>query len=107
MYSSYPDTTGLLNQARISLEAFYYGLKKACLDHNFFSVRNFNINEYDKVLFGMDVSWVVPDKFIAFSTVDVRDVDFFLRVTKLVNFFGKNNVTTIVRLTKPLYDARM
>lgn len=55
----------------------------------------------------MDVSWVVPDKFIAFSTVDVRDVDFFLRVTKLVNYFHRNNVTTIVRLTKPLYDARM
>lgn len=96
-----------MNQARISLDAFFYGLKKATVDHHFFSVRDFNINEYDRILFGMDVSWVIPDKFIAFSTVDVRDVDFFLRVTKLVNYFRKNNIKTIVRLTKPLYDPSM
>lgn len=96
-----------MNQAKIPLDAFYYGLKKAALDHNFFSVADFDIHEYDKILSGMDVSWVIPDKFIAFSTIDVKDVDFFLRVTKLINYFRKNNVTTIVRLTKPLYDATM
>lgn len=55
----------------------------------------------------MDVSWVVPEKFIAFSTVDVRDKEYYLRVTKIVNYFRQNNVTSIVRLTKPLYDSRM
>lgn len=89
------------------MESIFYGLKKAAIDYRLFSTRNFSISEYDKILFGMDVSWVLPEKFIAFSTVDTQDSDFFIRVTKLVNYFRQNKITTIVRLTKPLYDAQM
>ena len=73
----------------------------------FINFNNFNINEFDFTLHGMDVSWILPEKFIAFSNVDPQLDMATRRYQKIVDYFKKSNVTTIVRLNESGYNPNM
>ncbi|XP_034035162.1 dual specificity protein phosphatase CDC14AB isoform X2 [Thalassophryne amazonica] len=87
------------------------GIGKA-LQHGFFDFETFDVDEYEhyeRVENG-DLNWIVPGKFLAFSGPHPK--------TKSENgyplhapeayfpYFRKNNVTTIIRLNKKIYDAK-
>ncbi|XP_074641647.1 dual specificity protein phosphatase CDC14C-like isoform X3 [Tubulanus polymorphus] len=88
-----------------------HGLNKA-LVNNFFNFDTFDVDEYEhyeRVENG-DLNWIMPDKFLAFSGPHSK--------TKLENgyplhapeayfpYFRRQNVTTIIRLNKKIYDAK-
>ncbi|XP_022071325.1 dual specificity protein phosphatase CDC14AB isoform X1 [Acanthochromis polyacanthus] len=87
------------------------GIRKA-LQHGFFDFETFDVDEYEhyeRVENG-DLNWIVPGKFLAFSGPHPK--------TKIENgyplhapeayfpYFRKQNVTTIIRLNKKIYDAK-
>ncbi|XP_035996678.1 dual specificity protein phosphatase CDC14AB isoform X1 [Fundulus heteroclitus] len=87
------------------------GIRKA-LQHGFFDFETFDVEEYEhyeRVENG-DLNWIVPGKFLAFSGPHPK--------SKIENgyplhapeayfpYFRKQNVTTIVRLNKKIYDGR-
>ncbi|XP_040215874.1 dual specificity protein phosphatase CDC14A isoform X2 [Rana temporaria] len=87
------------------------GIRKA-LHLGFFNFENFDVDEYEhyeRVENG-DFNWIVPGKFLAFSGPHPK--------SKIENgyplhapeayfpYFRKQNVTTIIRLNKKIYDAR-
>ncbi|GAB1288049.1 Dual specificity protein phosphatase CDC14A [Apodemus speciosus] len=87
------------------------GIRKG-LQHGFFDFETFDADEYEhyeRVENG-DFNWIVPGKFLAFSGPHPK--------SKIENgyplhapeayfpYFKKNNVTTIVRLNKKIYEAK-
>uniref|UniRef100_A0A3Q2NSC2 protein-tyrosine-phosphatase n=1 Tax=Fundulus heteroclitus TaxID=8078 RepID=A0A3Q2NSC2_FUNHE len=87
------------------------GIRKA-LQHGFFDFETFDVEEYEhyeRVENG-DLNWIVPGKFLAFSGPHPK--------SKIENgyplhapeayfpYFRKQNVTTIIRLNKKIYDGR-
>lgn len=87
------------------------GIRKA-LQHGFFDFETFDVDEYEhyeRVENG-DLNWIVPGKFLAFSGPHPK--------SKIENgyplhapeayfpYFRKNNVTTVVRLNKKIYDSK-
>ncbi|XP_035654958.1 dual specificity protein phosphatase CDC14AB-like isoform X7 [Oncorhynchus keta] len=87
------------------------GIRKA-LQHGFFDFETFDVDEYEhyeRVENG-DFNWIVPGKFLAFSGPHPK--------SKIENgyplhapeayfpYFRKNNITTVVRLNKKIYDAK-
>ena len=50
-----------------------------------------------------DLNWIVPNKFIAFCGPHSKSA--LHSPETYFEYFGKHNVTTIVRLNKKLYDA--
>ncbi|XP_070764421.1 dual specificity protein phosphatase CDC14AB isoform X1 [Enoplosus armatus] len=87
------------------------GIRKA-LQHGFFDFETFDVDEYEhyeRVENG-DLNWIVPGKFLAFSGPHPK--------TKVENgyplhapeayfpYFRKDNVTTIIRLNKKIYDSK-
>ncbi|XP_021051275.1 dual specificity protein phosphatase CDC14A isoform X1 [Mus pahari] len=87
------------------------GIRKG-LQHGFFDFETFDAEEYEhyeRVENG-DFNWIVPGKFLAFSGPHPK--------SKIENgyplhapeayfpYFKKNNVTTIVRLNKKIYEAK-
>ncbi|KAI9999424.1 hypothetical protein NQD34_018223 [Periophthalmus magnuspinnatus] len=87
------------------------GVRKA-LQHGFFDFETFDVEEYEhyeRVENG-DLNWIVPGKFLAFSGPHPK--------TKIENgyplhapeayfpYFRKNNVTTVIRLNKKIYEAQ-
>ena len=83
----------------------------AALRHKFLDFKNFNLreyNHYDKVQNG-DLNWIIPGKFMAFSGPHAQDFieDGYIAHSpeKYFDYFRKNNVTTIIRLNKKIYNA--
>ncbi|KAI4787364.1 hypothetical protein KUCAC02_036509, partial [Chaenocephalus aceratus] len=87
------------------------GIRKA-LQHGFFDFETFDVDEYEhyeRVENG-DLNWIVPGKFLAFSGPHPK--------SKIENgyplhapeayfpYFRKNNVSTVVRLNKKIYDSK-
>ncbi|XP_027724069.1 dual specificity protein phosphatase CDC14A isoform X2 [Vombatus ursinus] len=87
------------------------GIRKG-LQHGFFDFESFDVEEYEhyeRVENG-DFNWIVPGKFLAFSGPHPK--------SKIENgyplhapeayfpYFKKNNVTTIIRLNKKIYEAK-
>nr|XP_042897117.1 dual specificity protein phosphatase CDC14A [Parasteatoda tepidariorum] len=86
-------------------------LKKA-LANNFFNFENFDVEEYEyyeRVESG-DLSWIVPNKFIAFcgphAKSKIENGYPFHSPESYIPYFRKHNVSTIVRLNKKIYDAK-
>ncbi|OTF73951.1 dual specificity protein phosphatase CDC14A-like protein [Euroglyphus maynei] len=55
-----------------------------------------------------DLNWIVPGKFIAFcdpQTYSDHSTNHYVKL--YINFFRKNNITTIIRLNKSRYDSKM
>lgn len=73
----------------------------------FVNFNNFNIHEFDYTLDGMDISWMLPDKFLAFSNLEPQIDVATKRYQKIVDYFKKNNVTTIIRLNEAAYNSKM
>ncbi|XP_022087167.1 dual specificity protein phosphatase CDC14AB-like isoform X3 [Acanthaster planci] len=82
------------------------------ITHNFLNFESFDVEEYEhyeRVENG-DLNWILPGKFLAFSGPHPK--------SKIENgyplhapeayfpYFRKNNITTIIRLNKKIYDAR-
>lgn len=89
------------------MDFYFKSLYKAVFVEKFLDMNNFNICEFDYTLHSMDISWIVPDKFLAFSNVDpVMDLN-TKRFQRLVDYFKKNNVTTIIRLNEANYNPTM
>ncbi|XP_068946627.1 dual specificity protein phosphatase CDC14A isoform X2 [Petaurus breviceps papuanus] len=89
----------------------FHSLAKG-LQHGFFDFESFDVEEYEhyeRVENG-DFNWIVPGKFLAFSGPHPK--------SKIENgyplhapeayfpYFKKNNVTTIIRLNKKIYEAK-
>lgn len=89
------------------MDFYFKSLYKAVYIEKFINFNNFNINEFDFALHGMDISWILPDKFLAFSNLDPQVDVSTKRYQKIIDYFKKNNVTTIVRLNDPLYNPQM
>ncbi|KAK3929941.1 Dual specificity protein phosphatase CDC14A, partial [Frankliniella fusca] len=77
----------------------------------FFNFDDFDVKEYEyyeRVKNG-DFNWIVPQKFIAFcgphAKSKIEDGYFIHAPSAYFTYFKKNNVTTIIRLNKKLYDA--
>lgn len=106
-FSPFQDTTGSNVQTEVALDFYFKSLYKAIYIEKFVNFNNFNIKEFDYALHEMDVSWILPEKLLAFSNLDpVIDVA-TKRYQKIIEYFRKNNVTTIVRLNDPLYNCQM
>nr|CAG4718345.1 unnamed protein product [Naegleria fowleri] len=87
------------------------GLAKA-LSLNFLNYECFDTEEYlklEKVENG-DINWVVPGKFIAFSSPSNRRItsDGFVHLTPddYIVPFKQWKVTAVIRLNRPLYDRK-
>ncbi|CAL8078213.1 unnamed protein product [Orchesella dallaii] len=94
----------------ITLLDVFNGLYKA-LQCKFFDFTDFDVDEYEfyERVENADLNWLVPEKFIAFCGPHPK--------TKILNgyplhapesyfsYFRTNNVKTIVRLNRKLYDA--
>lgn len=83
----------------------------AALRHKFLDFKTFNLreyNHYDKVQNG-DLNWIIPGKFMAFSGPHAEDFieDGYIAHSpeKYFDYFRKNNVTTIIRLNRKIYNA--
>ncbi|KAF4525228.1 hypothetical protein B566_EDAN014003 [Ephemera danica] len=95
----------------ISLFHCLCGIKKA-FSLNFFNFEDFNASEYEffeRVENG-DLNWIVPKKIIAFSGPQAKS-EHEIGVYPLhspecyIPYFKANNVSTIIRLNKVIYDA--
>ncbi|XP_066586637.1 dual specificity protein phosphatase CDC14C-like isoform X2 [Prorops nasuta] len=82
-----------------------------CYQLGFFNFEDFHVKEYEyyEQVENGDLNWIVPDKFIAFCGPHSKskiENGFPLHGPELYyNYFHRNNVTTIVRLNKKIYDA--
>jgi cell division cycle 14 len=77
-----------------------------------FSVSGFNLKEYEyyeRVENG-DLNWIIPHKFVAFSSPGEKEVDqegHRVNTPKdYIPIFKKFNVTTVVRLNTKTYNAK-
>uniref|UniRef100_A0A0A9XNM6 protein-tyrosine-phosphatase n=1 Tax=Lygus hesperus TaxID=30085 RepID=A0A0A9XNM6_LYGHE len=77
----------------------------------FFNFDDFDVDEYEyyeRVENG-DLNWIVPQKFIAFcgphSTTKIENGYPLHSPESYFNYFRKNNITTVIRLNKKIYDA--
>ncbi|KAJ1525743.1 hypothetical protein ONE63_008951 [Megalurothrips usitatus] len=77
----------------------------------FFNFDDFDVKEYEhyeRVKNG-DLNWIVPQKFIAFcgphAKTKIEDGYPIHAPSSYFSYFRKNNVTTIIRLNKKIYDA--
>ncbi|CAH8613338.1 unnamed protein product [Heterobilharzia americana] len=88
-----------------------FAVSKAVLN-KFLDFETFNLEEYEhfeKVENG-DLSWIIPNKFIAFcgphSQTKVENGYPLHSPEAYIPYFRKHNVSTIIRLNKKLYDAK-
>jgi len=92
-------TISLLDCMLALNKAFYFGL----VDFNDFNVRSY---EYYESMVNGDMTWIVPNKLLAFSSpssdksVNSCPPEYYL------NYFKSQNVTLVVRLNKVKYDAK-
>nr|XP_046915531.1 dual specificity protein phosphatase CDC14B-like isoform X1 [Dermatophagoides farinae] len=91
------------------LEDCFNAIYKAAITE-ILNMEKFNLNEYlfyEKVENG-DLNWIVPGKFIAFcdpQTYSDHSTNHYVKL--YINFFRKNNITTIIRLNKSRYDPKV
>ncbi|XP_034935865.1 dual specificity protein phosphatase CDC14C-like [Chelonus insularis] len=95
---------------QISLKDCLNAIEK-CHKLGFFNFDDFNFKEYEyyeRVQNG-DLNWIVPEKFIAFCGPQAElnnENGYSLHSPEsYFSFFRQNNVTTIVRLNKKVYEA--
>ncbi|CAL8081734.1 unnamed protein product [Calicophoron daubneyi] len=96
---------------QLSLWDCLCAINKAVIN-KFLDFTTFNVEDYEhyeKVENG-DLTWIVPNKFIAFCGPHAQskvENGYPLHAPEVyIPYFRKNNVTTIIRLNKKIYDAR-
>lgn len=104
------DVSGYLTTFKLTLEdcieAFYHALK---LDfYNYYQFDQIEYLFYELVMTG-DLNWIVPKKILAFA--GPSDQTFSMKMNQkhrpsfYYDYFRDHNVTTIIRLNDPEYDA--
>ncbi|KAK2587175.1 hypothetical protein KPH14_002924 [Odynerus spinipes] len=95
---------------KISLNECLSAIEK-CHRLGFFNFQDFRVKEYEhfeRVENG-DLNWIVPGKFIAFCGPHAKskiENGYPLHAPELYfNYFRRNNVSTVIRLNKKIYDA--
>ncbi|CAH0717872.1 unnamed protein product, partial [Brenthis ino] len=84
------------------------GLAKAH-DLKMFNFQDFNYEEYvrlDKIQ-GGDLNWIIPGKFLAFIGPVDYSVALYHPPEIYIEYFLENNVKTVIRLNKRLYDGNV
>ncbi|XP_018903957.1 dual specificity protein phosphatase CDC14C isoform X2 [Bemisia tabaci] len=109
-YKNFRDASHGVPVYQISLKDCFSAIQKAHM-LGFFRFDDFDAEEYEfleRVENG-DLNWIVPQKFIAFCGPHARskiENGYHLHCPEsYFSYFRKNNVTTVVRLNKKLYDA--
>lgn len=77
---------------------------KQILDFDKFNLYDYLF--YEKVENG-DLNWIIPGKLIAFCDPQTYSESSQNYIKLYINYFRKNNVTTIIRLNKSRYDATL
>uniref|UniRef100_A0A182T195 protein-tyrosine-phosphatase n=1 Tax=Anopheles maculatus TaxID=74869 RepID=A0A182T195_9DIPT len=96
--------------AFLSLKDCFGGIYKA-VQKNFFDFNDFNVNDYEhyECVENGDFNWIVPDKLLAFcgpnSRTERTSDSVLLGPEVYIDYFHANNVTVVVRLNSPRYDA--
>nr|CDS18109.1 dual specificity protein phosphatase CDC14A [Echinococcus granulosus] len=88
------------------LRAVQKAVRLGFLDFDNFDLEDYEYNE--KVENG-DLSWIVPNKFIAFSGPHTRtmiDNGYLMHAPEFyLPYFRKNNVTNVIRLNQKMYES--
>ncbi|CAK9823216.1 Dual specificity protein phosphatase CDC14A [Anthophora retusa] len=81
-------------------------LKKAA-SFGFFNFDDFDVNEYEKYedMRNGGLNWLVPHKFLAFLGPSTEPGTPYHPPECYIDYFLKNDVTTVVRLNKKVYEA--
>ncbi|XP_011496073.1 PREDICTED: dual specificity protein phosphatase CDC14A-like [Ceratosolen solmsi marchali] len=81
-------------------------LKKAAL-FGFFDFQDFDVKEYEKYvqMKNGDLNWIVPRKLLAFFGPNVENDSVAHYPEKYLNYFLKNDITTVIRLNKKTYNS--
>ncbi|XP_035897698.1 uncharacterized protein LOC118505667 isoform X2 [Anopheles stephensi] len=96
--------------AFLSLKDCFGGIHKA-VQKNFFDFDDFNVDDYEhyECVENGDFNWIVPDKLLAFcgpnSRTERTSDSVMLGPEVYIDYFHANNVTVVVRLNSPRYDA--
>jgi len=89
------------------LRGLEYAIKLKWYDHSSFNVKAYE--EFERVDNG-DMNWIVPNKFVAFSSPSSSqyDLDGYRTFTPddYVPIFRKMGVGLVIRLNKETYDAK-
>ncbi len=88
------------------MEGLEFGIKKGWYSYSKFNVKEYE--HYERVENG-DLNWIIPGKFIAFmGPVDKeagQERSYGHSGSSYVNIFKHLNVTKVIRLNEPKYDA--
>jgi len=91
----------------ITLENCLNGLGKARA-LRFFDLDDLDVEELEEKrdMLGGDLSWLVPQRFLAFCGPSAEPNSPYPRPEQYLDYFHQNRVTTVVRLNRKNYDAR-
>lgn len=107
-YLSFQDASMGESQYKIRLIDCLNAVRKAVY-FGIVDFEDFNADEYEKMdsmKFG-DVSWIVPQKFLAFSgPIDNPTEECYHAPEYYLNYFRENNVKTVIRLNVKMYNAK-
>ncbi|XP_054290563.1 dual specificity protein phosphatase CDC14A-like [Macrosteles quadrilineatus] len=106
-FLSFQDATVGDSKYRIRLIDCLNAVRKA-IYFGIVNFNDFNLDEYEKMdnVKNGDVSWIVPQKFLAFSgPVDKPTEDCYHAPEYYINYFRDNNVKTVIRLNVKMYNA--
>uniref|UniRef100_A0A8D8W7Y1 protein-tyrosine-phosphatase n=1 Tax=Cacopsylla melanoneura TaxID=428564 RepID=A0A8D8W7Y1_9HEMI len=105
-YIDYQDASEENSKYTLSLLDCFNAVYKAH-QYNFFDFDDFDMEEmekYEKIQFG-DISWMVPNKFLAFSGPNTAEHNTCYHPPEFyLEYFLKNGVQLVVRLNQRNYD---
>lgn len=107
-YLSFQDASPSEAVYTIRLIDCFNAFKKA-LFFGFVNLEDFDAEACEKIekMYGGDMSWIVPQKILAFSSPLDNPPDRTYHAPKFyVDYFHKNNVKTVVRLNLKMYDSK-
>ncbi|XP_049279639.1 uncharacterized protein LOC125762017 isoform X1 [Anopheles funestus] len=98
--------------AFLSLRDCLSGVFKA-IQRNLFNFEDFNVDDYEyyECVENGDLNWIVPGKLLAFcgpnSRTERTNDTVMLGPEVYIDYFQAHNVTVVVRLNSPKYDAHV
>jgi cell division cycle 14 len=86
------------------LEGLEYGIKL-----NLYSITTFNLDEYEyyEKLENGDLNWLIPGRFLAFSSPIDIECDYMINTRQYVNIFKKMGIKLVIRLNQKEYDRNV
>lgn len=91
----------------LSLRADCLNALQKAASFGFFNFNDFDVNEYEKYedIRNGDLSWIVPQKFLAFVGPSTEPGTPYHPPECYIDYFLKNGVIAVVRSNKKSYDA--